>query len=167
MVKEEALFLNGVYKDTLKEILQIQKELPEHIMYLQPYSSEAIAHLRDDPPSSEEPVLLYISITTDLSRVHYTAEIIGWDDKREIQGEKRNVLNRVIWTLQPIETGLYDASSTGKPSVNLLHIRKLQSVDPFSVSKMIKTSDGMPHAEGRSQPGRWAYVKKDLAEQGG
>ena len=34
----EALFINGVYEGVLKEILQIQAELPEHIMYLQPDS---------------------------------------------------------------------------------------------------------------------------------
>ncbi|MFH1235804.1 MAG: hypothetical protein V1685_02595 [Parcubacteria group bacterium] len=165
MVKDEALFINGVFEDVLQEILRIQKELPEHIMYLQPYSSDPIVHLRDDPPTDEAPVLLYLSITTDLSTVHYTAEIVGWDDKREIPQAKRDALNRVIGTLQPNETGLYDASRVeGKPSVNLLHIRRLRRVDPpFSVSCLIKTIDGKPVSPGRTTAGGWAYVKRDLA----
>lgn len=167
MVKDEALFLNGVYEDVLKEILQIQSQLPEHIMYLQPYSSDPIVHLRENPPTDQSSVLLYISITTDLSMVHYTAEIVRWDDKRTISPEKRNVLNRVIWTLQPNETGLYDASRVeGKPSVNLLHIRKLSRIEPpFSVSRLIKTGDGKPLSTGRTTAGGWAYVRKDLTEQ--
>jgi hypothetical protein len=168
MARDEALFINGVYEDVLQEILHIQKELPEHIMYLQPYSSDPIVHLRDDPPTAETPVLLYLSITTDLSNVHYTAEIVGWDDKREIPHAKRKVLNRVIATLQPNETGLYDASRVeGKPSVNLLHIRRLQRVAPsFSVASLIKTSDGKPMSPGRTTAGGWAYFKRDMAEQG-
>ena len=165
MIKEEALFINGVFENVLEEILQIQNELPEHIMYLQPYSSDPIVHLRDDPPTDEAAVLLYLSITTDLSMVHYTAEIVGWDDKREIPHAKRKVLNRVIATLQPNESGLYDASRVeGKPSVNLLHIRRLRRVDPpVSVSRLIKTVDGKPVSPGRTTAGGWAYVKRDLA----
>ena len=164
MAKEEGLFINGVYEDVLREILQIQRELPEHIMYLQPYSSGPIVHLRDDPPTVEAPVLLYLSITTDLSNIHYTAEIVGWDDKREIPHAKREVINRVLATLQPNETGLYDASRVeGKPSMNLLHIRRLRRVDPsFSVSSLIKTSDGKPVSPGRTTAGGWAYVRRDM-----
>ena len=167
MLKDEALFLNGVYEEVLEEILQIQGELPEHIMYLQPYSSEPIVHLRDDRPSDEEPVLLYISITTDLSKVHYIAEIVGWDDKRQISPEKKNVLNRVIWALQPKETGLYDASRVeGKPSVNLLHVRRLRKVDPpFPVSRLIKTTDGQSVSLGRTTAGGWVYVRRNAAEE--
>ena len=166
MIRDEALFLNGVYEDGLKEILKIQSELPEHIMYLQPYSSSPIVHLRNDPPTHDSSVLFYISITTDLPMVHYTAEIVGWDDKPELSGKKKNVLNRVICTLQPGEPGVYDASRVeGKPSVNLPHIRRLRQIDPpFSVSRLIKTSDGAPVSPGRTTAGGWAYVKKDLAE---
>jgi hypothetical protein len=53
-MKAEALFLNGVYESVLEEVLQVQGALPEHIMFLQPYRNEAIAKLRDDPPSVED-----------------------------------------------------------------------------------------------------------------
>jgi 5-methylcytosine-specific restriction enzyme A len=166
MARDEALFINGVYEDVLNDILEIQSALPEHIMYLQPYSTSPIVHLRENRPTPEDPVTVYLSITSDLSNVHFTAEIISWDDKQLIPEKKRNVLNRVIWTLQPKETGLYDASKIdGKHSVNLLHIRRLQRVTPcFSVSRLIKNSDGKPVSTGRTTAGGWAYVKKEVIE---
>lgn len=167
MIRDEALFLNGIYETVLEDILRIQIELPEHIMYLQPYSSSPIVHLRDDRPSTEYPLLLFVSLTTDLSMIHYTAEIVGWDDKRDLSEKKKIALNHVIGKLQPGETGLYDASRVeGKPSVNLLHIRRLQRMDPpFSVSRLIKTIDGSPVSPNRTTAGGWAYVKKDPAPE--
>lgn len=64
-MREEALFLNGVYEDVLREILLIQKELPEQILFLQPYSSNTITRLRDDPPSVESPMRLLIQGDVD------------------------------------------------------------------------------------------------------
>ena len=160
-MKSEALFLNGVYESVLEEILLVQGFLPEQIMFLQPYSSETIIHLRDDRPTVDDPMRLFLSITTDLPTVHYSAEIVGWDDKRELSEGKRNVLNRLIWTLQPDEDGLYDASRVeGKPSVNLLHIRRLHKItNPFSVTELTKTSDNMPVSPGRKTAGGWVYVR--------
>jgi hypothetical protein len=85
-MKTEALFLNGVYEAVLQEILAVQAELPEQIMFLQPYKGEAIAKLRDNPPSVDDPMLLLMSLTGDLPTVHYRAEIVGWDDKRHLDG---------------------------------------------------------------------------------
>lgn len=65
-MKQEALFINGVYAEPLREILSIQIELPEQILFLQPYSSNAISRLRDEPPTIDDPMQLFISITTDL-----------------------------------------------------------------------------------------------------
>jgi hypothetical protein len=165
-MRQEAVFLNGVYEDVLREILLIQDELPEHVMYLQPYSSETIVHLRDEQPTSEHPVRLYLSVTSDLPTIKYVAEIVGWDDKTRISENKRKVLSRIILTLQPNETGLYDASHIeGKQSINLLHIRRMQKLKkPFSVSKLIKTSDGLPLSTGRTTAGRWSYVKLEEVE---
>ena len=46
---------------------------------------------------------------------------------------------------QRTENGLYDSSSTpGRPSLNLLRIRKLvRLTPPFSVANLIKISDGI------------------------
>lgn len=164
-MKNEALFINGVYESVLKEILLIQAELPEQILFLQPYSSGTISRLCNDPPTVDDPMQLFISVTTDLPTVRYSAEIVGWDDKRELSRTRRHVLNRLIWTLQPDEGGLYDASKVeGASSVNLLHIRRLREVDqPFPVSRLIKTSNLRPVSEGRTTAGGWAYVQNRTA----
>jgi hypothetical protein len=54
-MRPEALFLNGVYEDVLKEILQVQETLPEHILFLQHYKSEANVRLREEVPSVDNP----------------------------------------------------------------------------------------------------------------
>jgi hypothetical protein len=160
-LKREALFINGVYEDVLKEILRIQEHLPGHIMYLQPYSASAIRHLHDSPPSSEDAVELYLSTTTDLGHISYRAEIVGIDDKTTLTVEKRNALNRVIWCLQPNETGLY-TDANGEKCVNLLHIRRLQHVTPaVPVTQLVKTADGTPIAGVRTTAGGWSYVRPD------
>ena len=161
----EALFINGVFDSVLQEILKIQSELPEQILFLQPYSSRPMRELRDRPPTAESPMQLFLSLPTDLASVHYTAEFVGWDDKRALSDRKRHTLNRIIRALQPNEGGLYDASPTGdRKSVNLLYIRRLQRLEPpFPVGHLIKTSDGKPLSSGRTTAGGWAYVKRKAA----
>jgi hypothetical protein len=160
-MRDEALFINGVFRGVLEEILQVQGHLPDHIMYLQPYAGSAIAHLRDDPPSSDEPMFLALSLTDDLGTIHYAAEIVGWDDKTQLSVVKRSVLNRVIGALQPGERELYDAAEAGDGrSVNLLHVRRMRRVrQPFSVTRLIKTEDGEPIAGPRTTSGGWTYVQ--------
>ncbi|HWY04652.1 MAG TPA: hypothetical protein VNX60_13335 [Candidatus Acidoferrum sp.] len=160
-MKQEALFINGVYEEVLREILSVQAELPEQILFLQPFSSGAISRLRDEAPTVDDPMQLFISVTTDLPTVEFTAEIVGWDDKRHLSDARRRVLSRLIWTLQPNEGGLYDATKVeGAQSVNLLHIRRLRELEPpFPVSQLIKTSDQLPVSEGRTTAGGWAYVR--------
>jgi hypothetical protein len=158
-MRSEALFINGVYEGVLEEILQVQQFLPEHIMYLQPYAGSAIRHLHDKPPSPEEAVLLYLSTTTALGEIRYCAEIVGIDDKRTLSRDKRNVLNRVIWTLQPNETGLY-GDANGQECVNLLYIRRLQQLKPpVPVTQLVKTGDDTPIAGARTTAGGWSYVR--------
>jgi hypothetical protein len=160
-LRTEALFINGVFRGVLEEVLQIQKHLPDHIMYLQPYAASAIAHLRDDPPSPSDPALLVLSLTDDLGTIHYAAEIVGWDDKTQLSATKRDVLNRVIGALQPGEKNLYDAAEGGDGrSVNLLHVRRLRRVrTPFSVTRLVKTEDGRPIVGPRTTAGGWTYVQ--------
>ena len=160
-MRAQAIFLNGVYRVVLEDILRIQRSLPEHIMYLQPYSGNRINFLAESPPSLDDPVRLLISTTEDLAKVEYAAEIVGWDDKTALDEAKWKVLNRVISTLQPTEPGLYDASRTpDKQSINLLHVRRMQRLrQPFAVGELVKTSDGQPVSEARTTAGGWAYVR--------
>jgi hypothetical protein len=160
-MKGEALFLNGVYQSVLDEILAVQSVLPEQIMFLQPYKSQAIVRLRDVPPSVDDPMRLLISLTSDLPTVRYAAEIVGWDDKRRLPGTPRHrVLNRLICTLQPNEGGLYNLSTAEDgESVNLLHVRRLRPLRaPFSVTQLTKTEGG-PVSDQRTTSGGWAYIQ--------
>ncbi len=159
-MRDEALFLNGVFEAVLAEILEVQEQLPEQIMFLQPHSSRAIVNLRELPPTLDDPVQLLISTTTELPTVQYTAEIVGWDDKLSLSDEKRHVLSRIIWTLQPREGGLYDLSKVpNAKSANLLHVRRLRKLqEPFEVSRLVKTNDGTPVSPDRTTAGGWSYV---------
>lgn len=160
-MRSEALYLNGVYESVLEEILNIQALLPEQIMFLQPYSGRAIKQLRESPPSVDDPMLLLMSTTTALDKVSYSAEIVGWDDKTQLSREKWRVINRLIVTLQPNETGLYDASkSADGQSVNLLHVRRLAKLPrAFGVSRLVNATDGSPVSDKRSTAGGWVYVR--------
>lgn len=160
-MKTQALFINGVYESVLQEILAIQSELPEQILFLQPYKNATMRALRDDPPSVEDPMRLYVSLTDDLPTVRYSAEIVGWNDKRQLSISQRAVLNRIIAALQPGETGLYDAATGQDPeSINLLFIRRLEPLNtPFPVGDLIKISDDEPLSDNRTRAGGWSYVK--------
>ena len=158
-MQEEALFINGVFEDVLRKILLVQGPLPEHVMYLQPHAGSPIRHLYDNPPTSEDPVRLYLSTTSSLGEVSYVADIIGIDDKRKLGDDRRNALNRVIWTLQPSETGLYP-EVRGQECVNLLHIRRLKKLNrPIAVTTLTKTVDDTPIAGVRTTAGGWSYVR--------
>ena len=160
-MREEALFINGVFESVLEEILEVQRELQEHVLFLQPHSSMAIQHLKEHPPTVDDPVRLFLSTTDRLSTVNHRAEIVGWEDKREMTEPRRNVISRRLWTLQPKETGRFDASGVeGASSVNLLHIRRLTKLEkPFEVSELVKTGDSTPVSAGRTTAGGWAYVR--------
>ena len=160
-MKKQALFINGVYDSVLKEILVVQADLPDQILFLQPYKNAAMRELRDNPPSVEDPMRLYVSLTDDLPTVRYTAEIVGWEDKRQLSNSKRGVLNRLIAALQPSETGLDNAATgQGTDGINLLYIRRLQSIPtPFPVSRLIKINDEIPLSENRTRSGGWSYVQ--------
>lgn len=162
MLKPTALFINGVYESVLEEILQTQSVLPEQIMFLQPYSSRAMKTLREDPPTIESPMHLFVSITTDLAKIHYQAEVVGWENKSKMTDPKKQVINRLIATLQPGEVKLYNASGTGE-SVNLLYIRRLKKEsNPFSVEQLRKLSDGETLSTGKTQAGGWSYVEREV-----
>lgn len=165
MIKSNALFINGVFEAVLQEILQVQSVLPEHIMFLQPYKAQAMTVLQRNPPTIDTPLPLYMSLTDDLTNVHYQAEIVGWDDKRNMLANRKQVISQLINALQPGEVqpngeAVYNASkSADGESVNLLHIRRLRQISqPFSVSRLRKVSDSQLLSTNRTQSGGWSYV---------
>jgi len=157
-MRDEALFINGIWEDVLQDILAIQTHLPEQILYLQPYSGSRIVHLAENPPTINDPVRLFASVTDDLARVHYVGEIVGWDDKRKLADQKRRLLNRIVYSFQWTEDGVY-METGGVECVNLLYVRRLRRLSkPFSVAELTLTSTGHPHSTARSTAGGWSYV---------
>lgn len=124
---EVALFMNGIYSGVLETILESQLAAPEETFYLQPFTGTAIKMLRDNTPSPAAPLTLYASVTGDLNKVAYTAQVVGWEDKTRMTARRQEEVTQTLRKYQPGETGynmeeagLYDESGTpGKPSINL------------------------------------------------
>lgn len=160
---DEVLFLNGVYESVLKGIIRAQKKAgPDEVFYLQPYKRQAIAKFRKDPPTILSPTILYLSVTDNLPTVSYCAKIVDWKDKRCLDGPERERICGEIMRWGYDGSGLYgiDFCEPQKSMVNLLCIQELVRLEsPFSVSCLIKTSDGEPLSDKRKTSGGWSYVE--------
>lgn len=154
-----ALFINGIYDSVLSEILVAQETRGGGISYLQPYKSHVIAMLRQREPSLENPIRLYISTTSNLSNVCYTAEIIGWENKRELSTRRTKEVNEHLRKLQPTETDLFEGmEKAGKTAVNLITSRDLKKLNPpFVTSVLRKANDDSPLVK-RTRSGGWSEV---------
>jgi len=149
----EGIFINGVYSKVLSDIFDVQNLVPEQILYLQPYSGERIVKLSDNPPSVENPVRLFLSLTDDLPTIRYTCEIVGWNDKRELAGRRREIIESVIRSFQPTEQGVY-ASVRAVECVNLLFVWRMRQLSkPFSVAELHKVVDDQPVSTNRQTSG--------------
>ena len=148
-MRRQALFFNGNFEGNLEYIADVQSILPEQILFIQPLMNKDIAYLRDNPPSVDDPVTLYASLSSDKKKISYTGEIVGWDIKSEISAKKRNAIEKILNAFQPKEGGLYDHGR------NLLHVRRVEQ--PFLDSNLIKISDGKP-MQYSPRPGGFSYV---------
>ena len=155
-----SLYINGVYEDVLEEIRKAQVAEPGLICYLQPYASDTIVRLAKSPPTGNDPVTLYLSLTSSLSFVSYRADIVGWENKEEINPNRLAELNSHIEKYQPGETEIYMIGGNNKPSINLISVRNMTRLErPIHVSHFIKLSDGKP-LKPRTTSGGWSYVKE-------
>jgi hypothetical protein len=155
----EAIFVNGVYAGVLRDIHRVQSLVPEQILYLQPFSGQRIVELSNNRPSVELPVRLFLSLTTDLPTIRYTCEIVDWNDKRELIGHKREIIDTVIRAFQPTEEGVY-GMVRGIECVNLLSIWRMREISqPFSVAELRKLVDNQPVSTNRKTAGGWVYVQ--------
>lgn len=153
-MREKALFMSGNYKDNLQKIADVQAEDPEQVLFIQPHGNRRIAYLRNNPPSVDDPVTMYCSTSKEKNVVHFTGEVVGWDDKTTISPQKRAEIDGIITTKQAPEPGVYDVG------VNLIHVRRLVRVDPpFSVEKLVKVSDDKPLATNNFRSG-FSYVHR-------
>lgn len=151
-----ALYINGVFEDTLLEVLAAQKANPGLVCMLQPYSSARIKLLAEEQPSLDHPIALYLSTTTNLSHVSYRTTIVGWQDKRHLTAPDREALNQRVAAHQPSEKEVY-LQVQGKPCVNLIFVTNLERLaSPVSVGCFVKVDEKPLKARKRS--GGFAYV---------
>jgi 5-methylcytosine-specific restriction enzyme A len=153
-----AIFINGVYEDVLVEILAAQANAPSRPHFLQPYASDKITLLAKEPPSEASPRTLYLSLTTSLDQISYHAKIVGWRDKRKIEGAELKALNRQVKQFQPHEKEVYQTVPGGQPCVNLVSITRLAKYPtPIPTSCLIKVSNNLGLRK-RTRAGGWSYV---------
>jgi 5-methylcytosine-specific restriction protein A len=159
-----ALFINGIYGGVLTEILSSQESRRGGESFLQPYKGTVITMMKRQPPSPHEPIRLYVSTTDNLSQICYMAEIIGWEDKREMSDQRRESLRQHFEIFQPGDIKLFDGSGEmGQRAVNLITIRSLRQLETLhSTSILRKVSDGLPLRK-RTRSGGWSEVF-DLGE---
>lgn len=68
-MRQQALFINGVFESVFHEILETQSDLPEQILFLQPFGGKTIIGLRDSPPAVDDAMRVFFSTTNDLPNV--------------------------------------------------------------------------------------------------
>jgi 5-methylcytosine-specific restriction enzyme A len=158
--KPEALFINGIFESVLEEIIESQKKNKDESFFLQPYKAQPIKLLKKMAKNTNFSVPLYISTSNNINYICYYAEIIGWEDKRELSKDQKRLeeLNEKIRKLQKNERRIY-MDAKGNECVNLITIRNLKKLEnPLPIEILIKTSDGQPLKE-RSQGGGWSTVE--------
>lgn len=157
-MSDTAIYINGIFRSVLEDALAVQRELPEQVVYLQPHKSHRMVELAEEPPSPSNPTSLLASTTDDLNSVQYSAEIVGWRDKRQLSEEQRTLLDRLIKAIQPEEPGLYSQAG-GTECVNLLIVQNLRPLDDtFPVSELINARHDEELSE-RTQAGGWVYIR--------
>ncbi len=157
MKTEKIFFENGIYEQVLEEIITAQRTNPAATFYIQPYSDRIISEFKKKKPGDDNPWRLYASTTSDLSNAHYTAEIIDWEFKPDIDKDRLNVLNEHIQKYQKGEECIYPTKN-GKICANLISIRNLKKLEnPIPVNRFYKISDGTP-LKARTRSGNWSYV---------
>lgn len=154
-----ALFINGIYQSVLDEIVVSQERRGGEESFLQPYKSKVIKMLQKQQPTSASPIRIYVSTTANLSQISYLAEIVLWEDKRELTSQRRSGVLKLLQMYQPGEVELFvGGEPQGVNAVNLITIRHLRALDTqFSTSILRKVTDGMPLKK-RTRSGGWSEV---------
>jgi len=157
----KALFLNGVFEEVLEEILEAQASDENLYHFLQPYSGQVIKLLEKYDFETELAIPFYISTTTNLNSIVYVAEIIGWENKKNIGEQKLSKYNEQIAKSQPIQERVYFYSDKEekRECINLIFIKSLVKLtNNIPTSILVKTSDELP-LRTRTRAGGWSVVE--------
>jgi 5-methylcytosine-specific restriction enzyme A len=162
---ETALFINGIYESVLVDIIDSQERRGGGTSYLQPYKRAVIRMLSGNPPSADQSVRLFISLTHSLSNISYSAEIVRWEDKRELSPSRRAEVIAHLTEWQEGEINLFNGvEQTGADALNLLTIRNLRRCDSLLPTSILrKVSDDLP-LKPRSRAGGWSEVFDDVGD---
>ncbi len=141
-MKDIGLLFYGVFNEVLKEIQKAQQNNEGLVCYLQPYTSDVIKLLRDESPSLNNPIKLYLTTSDNLNNIVYECHVVGWEDKQTLSSDRIEKLNTHITLHQPGEKEIYPKTKNGKPCKNLIHIKKLIKREiPIDINNLIKVSD--------------------------
>lgn len=154
----KALFLNGVYESVLEEILNSQTKYKNDINYLQPHSTQVISLLKNEQPSIDEPIPVYISTTINLDKICYKGEIVRWEDKGTLSEERLKALNSHIANYQINEVEIYLVNDKREQYRNLISITRLKKLSNFYTTSILTKVNGNTPLKPRTQAGGWAFV---------
>ena len=156
----EGIFINGVFDGIMEDIVDRHETLPEHILYLQPYSGRPIAELKKNPPSVELPKKIFLSTSSHLDKIIYVGQLVGWEDKQKMSVERKIEISKVIKEFQRSEKGgLYNAYNIEDLGANVLLVRRVKKLhSPVGVENLIKVSNNEPLSSARSRSGGYSYV---------
>lgn len=156
-----ALFINGIYDTVMTEILvaQVAQGGGESESFLQPYKGAIIRMLKKNLPSRSSPVRLYVSTTENLAKICYTAEIVKWEDKREMSESRRQEVLSHLERFQLKECDLFRGTELGVgKAVNLITIRNLQPLGSFHQTNVLRKISNESPLKPRSRAGGWSEV---------
>ena len=151
-----ALFINGIFNNVLTEILDAQEARGGGgESFPQPFKGHVIRLLKERQPTPESPIRLYVSTTENLSQICYTAEIVRYEDKRQLSERRRQEVGHHLKRYQSGEVDYFaEFDENASKAVNLITIRGLRRLDSLHSSSLLrKVSDGMSLKK-RSRAGR-------------
>jgi hypothetical protein len=155
---ETALFFNAAPETVLTEILESQTAHIGGESFLHK-ESRIIRPLEERLPTPNSPIRLYISTSKKRSVICYTAEIIKWEDKREMSQERHDEVLRRFEKFQPKEREKF----LERDKINLITIRNLRNIEMLVPTNFLVKKDGKPLGEMRSPGLAEVYDCGDLS----
>ena len=124
-----------------------------------PWKKNVIKFLKNRQPTPDDPVRLYVSTTENLSQICYTAEVIRWEDKRELSNQRREEVAAVLIQDQPDEADYFmEFDKNANKAVNLVTIRSLRHLDSLHATSLLQKASDDLRLKKRSRAGGWSEV---------